>query len=186
VHIFWQKRIREGDETTPWWFPSKTSGGSIREDRIVLPIPMGMHWSDEMPRILPAESQLPDFDKLGRVVVGGEKGLPQAGHGQDARGTRKKVADRPAVIRRNGLVFDIPQPGAPPAGAKILQEAKPTEKAPRPKRSCDPTLIAAARELRDRWVEQISANPALIEVRGKYLVSAGRQEGRLRLPPAAA
>ena len=53
MHIFWQRRIREGDETTPWWFPSQTTGGSIREDRLVLPIPPGKHWSDEMPRILP-------------------------------------------------------------------------------------------------------------------------------------
>ena len=44
VHIFWQKRIRQGDETTPYWFPSQTTGGSIREDRLVLPIPPGMRW----------------------------------------------------------------------------------------------------------------------------------------------
>jgi hypothetical protein len=25
VHIFWQKRIRAGDETTPYWFPAQTS-----------------------------------------------------------------------------------------------------------------------------------------------------------------
>ena len=41
VHIFWQKRIRAGDTTTPWWFPAQTTGGSIREDRLVLPIPPG-------------------------------------------------------------------------------------------------------------------------------------------------
>ncbi len=44
VHIFWQRRIRAGDTETPWWFPAQTSGGSIREDRIVLPIPPGTHW----------------------------------------------------------------------------------------------------------------------------------------------
>src|ERR1700759_2153209 len=54
VHIFWQRRIREGDTTTPYWFPSQTGGGSIREDRLVLPIPPGMKWDDEMPRLLPA------------------------------------------------------------------------------------------------------------------------------------
>ena len=26
VHIFWQRRIREGDHETPWWFPAKTDG----------------------------------------------------------------------------------------------------------------------------------------------------------------
>ena len=58
VHIFWQKRIRQGDTTTPYWFPANTTGGSIREDRIVLPIPPGTHWSDAKPRILPALSKV--------------------------------------------------------------------------------------------------------------------------------
>ena len=49
MHIFWQKRIREGDTTTPWWFPAKTDAGAMREDRLVLPIPPGKQWSDEMP-----------------------------------------------------------------------------------------------------------------------------------------
>jgi hypothetical protein len=26
IHIFWQRRIREGDTETPYWFPSETSG----------------------------------------------------------------------------------------------------------------------------------------------------------------
>src|SRR5688500_19776918 len=40
VHIFWQRRIRAGDtgeKATPYWFPSQTTSGAIREDRIVLP-----------------------------------------------------------------------------------------------------------------------------------------------------
>src|SRR3954453_1378112 len=32
VHIFWQRRIRAGDVTTPWWYPAQTSSGAIRED----------------------------------------------------------------------------------------------------------------------------------------------------------
>jgi len=27
IHIFWQKRIRHGDDQTPWWFPSQTGVG---------------------------------------------------------------------------------------------------------------------------------------------------------------
>ena len=45
VHIFWQRRIRGGDTTTPYWFPSQTTSGSIREDRLVFPIPPDTHWS---------------------------------------------------------------------------------------------------------------------------------------------
>ena len=41
IHIFWQKRIRAGDESTPWWYPSGTDGGAMRDGRIVLPIPAG-------------------------------------------------------------------------------------------------------------------------------------------------
>src|SRR6185503_11577934 len=53
THIFWQRRIREGDCETPYWYPSKTDGGMMREDRIVLPIPPGVHWRSEMPILLP-------------------------------------------------------------------------------------------------------------------------------------
>ncbi len=37
VHIFWQKRIREGDKTTPWWFPCASSvcgGDECGSDRV--------------------------------------------------------------------------------------------------------------------------------------------------------
>src|SRR4051795_521000 len=53
VHIFWQRRVRAGDVTTPYWFPSQTGGGAMREDRLVLPIPPGTHWSEELPAMLP-------------------------------------------------------------------------------------------------------------------------------------
>src|SRR3954470_24739077 len=47
------RRIRQGDTTTPWWFPSETKGGSMMEDRLVFPIPPGTHWSDAKPIVLP-------------------------------------------------------------------------------------------------------------------------------------
>ena len=56
THVFWQKRIREGDTSTPFWYPCKTDGGMMREGRIVLPIPPGVKWSDEMPILLPTSS----------------------------------------------------------------------------------------------------------------------------------
>src|SRR5205814_2758735 len=46
VHIFWQKRIVEGDTETKWWYPCQTNQGAIREDRLVFPIPPGVHWKD--------------------------------------------------------------------------------------------------------------------------------------------
>src|SRR5206468_12042720 len=73
VHIFWQRRIRAGDVTTPYWFPSQTTGGSIREDRLVLPIPPNTHWSDAKPMVLPGERPA-------------EKALPGKGRKEKATG----------------------------------------------------------------------------------------------------
>jgi hypothetical protein len=42
VHIFWQRRIRAGkDTTTPWWFPARRSGRDARGS-IGLPDPAGV------------------------------------------------------------------------------------------------------------------------------------------------
>jgi hypothetical protein len=143
VHIFWQKRIRAGDETTPWWFPSKTAAGSIREDRIVLPIPPGTHWSDAKPLILP----------------GSVDESPQLPAPKRAASKKPTVVEVPAPVRRNGLMFDIPRQGEPlPEATKPAKEAK--AKPAKEKRKCDPRLIAAARELRDRWLEQVNSGEA--------------------------
>jgi hypothetical protein len=154
VHIFWQKRIRSGDTTTPWWFPSKTAGGAIREDRIVLPIPPGTHWSDAKPLILPAE-ELP--------VVSGQ--LP----GEEKRkvAPKAKAVPKPMALGRNGLIYAIPRPGETLPEAK--RESQPKPKVKRAKRACDPRLVSAARELRDRWLEHVNASP--IVANGKYDVS---------------
>src|SRR4051794_5430171 len=57
THIFWQRRIRAGDDTTPYWYPSQTNAGAIREDRLVFPIPPGTHWSEAKPVILPGSTK---------------------------------------------------------------------------------------------------------------------------------
>ena len=49
VHIFWQKRIRANDVSTPWWYPAQTGGGEMREDRLVFPIMPGVSWRDVTP-----------------------------------------------------------------------------------------------------------------------------------------
>jgi hypothetical protein len=149
VHIFWQKRIREGDQTTPWWFPSQTGGGSIREDRLVLPIPPGKHWSDEMPRILPqGQGQSP----VARKALPGKNQTP-------------KLQKPTSMLRQFG-----------PPGAKVQPEPTPEpqakkEKPKRQKVKNDPKLIAAARELRDRWLERVNDDPSLLVAQGKYDVT---------------
>jgi hypothetical protein len=64
---------------------------------------------------------------------------------------------------------------APPAPVEPVKEPKPKRpKAPKAKN--DPKLIAAARELRDRWLEEVNA--------GRYLPGgAAKYEVNRSLPP---
>jgi N-acetylglutamate synthase-like GNAT family acetyltransferase len=147
VHIFWQKRIREGDTGqggTPWWFPAKTDAGAMGADRIVLPIPPGKHWADEMPVILPPE---------------GNRKL-EIRNSKQIQNSKSKIQNRPMPVSRK-LWF---APAVPPPSEKKPREKKPKVKA-------DPKLVAAARELRDRWLEHVNAGEMLLESAGKYDVS---------------
>lgn len=144
VHIFWQKRIRANDTTTPWWFPSKTTGGAIRADRLVLPIPPGTHWSEVTALAMPAAPAL-------------ESTTP-------APKTRKRVRDVALDQPVNGMRFAVPRPGQ----VKTLD--KPVKEKTRVKTKCDAKMVTAARELRDRYLEQVN-DQLLIESCGKYDVS---------------
>lgn len=156
VHIFWQKRIRSGDTTTQWWFPAKTDGGVMRADRIVLPIPPGKHWSDEMPVVF-IETAKPQA-----VIEAGAMSKPLAGS-QRAPKSPMSAKDFRKVRPRQ---FDGPSAGPEPE--PVIQ--KPTREK-KPKVKADPKLIAAARELRDRWLEHVNAGEMLLEGAGKYDVS---------------
>jgi hypothetical protein len=156
VHIFWQKRIREGDETTPYWFPAQTSSGSIREDRLVLPIPPGKHWSDEMPVVLPRE----------------ESTKSQITNVKQTSNSKLRTQNKgPLPPTRRGVQFGRPSAKSEPAPAPAPAAKK--EKQKKQKVKNDPKLIAAARELRDRWLERINEDPAMLEAgsNGKYDVS---------------
>ncbi len=164
VHIFWQKRIRAGDTTTPWWFPSQTSAGSIREDRLVLPIPPGTHWSDAKPMILPGMEEANRVSGAGCRVSGQDKKrLPGSTRTPSPRTPSPPTPS--AAITSGGLRFIAPKPPA----EKTTREPKP--KAPRVKVKNDPRLVAAARELRDRWLEQVNATGEALLAQGKYEVS---------------
>lgn len=151
VHIFWQKRIRQGDQTTPWWFPAKTDGGAIREDRLVLPIPPGMHWSDAKPIVLP--------------------GMEEASQNQAKKlpAPRQTKSNLTPILKAPKSTLGRLQfaPPTPPKPEKPAREAK----APRQKVKADPKFLAAARELRDRWLEKVQEDPSLLLSRGKYDVA---------------
>jgi hypothetical protein len=161
IHIFWQKRIREGDEgpnATPWWFPCKTDSGAIREDRIVLPIPPGLRWSDEMPVILPEAQKSDVRDQTSEKALPDRRRSGSSSLTSDLRPLTSK-AKRPPLNMSCGLrTVDAVAP-APRARAK---------REPRAKTKCDPRLIAAARELRDRWLEKVNAGVLLPAEAGKY------------------
>jgi hypothetical protein len=156
IHIFWQKRIRRGDVSTPWWFPSETSGGAVRENRLVLPIPPGTHWSDAKPLVLPGWGN----DECG--IVNGE--LKKALPGKRSRKPKKElVVVNPSAISAGGLRFAMTAPSV------IEEKAEKKEKKPKVKN--DPQLVAAARELKDRWLEQVNGGMHLPMAAGKYEVS---------------
>jgi hypothetical protein len=151
VHIFWQKRIRAGDTTTPYWFPSQTTGGAIREDRLVFPIPPGTTWQDAKPLILPGE-------------VRGQSSEFSLGIREEQKkiaGPRQKRAKRepaePVTFRAmSGL-----RAGPAPQTALAKREAPKAPKAPKVKQKNDPRLVAAARELRDRYLEEFNGGRLL-------------------------
>ena len=159
----------------PGGSPRRPMAGAMRADRIVLPIPAGVHWSDEMPVIIrpsdePADvkRQLPGKIKKARLPLDAPtKHGPRQYGGPSAKPT-------PAVI-------------AEPVAEKPMPEKKPKPKA-------DPKLIAAARELRDRWLEKVNADSMALPGNGKYELSralddraAPAQEQVPRLPaPMAA
>lgn len=165
MHIFWQRRVRQGvdgqPDEYPYWFPSQTTGGRMGEARIVLPIPPGTHWSDAKPAVLP-----------GAVLPGagmenhGTAALPEGS--EKAKRVRKPKPKAPPIKSSlsvsNGLRFGPPTPAQP-----TVEKPKPQK---RPKQKNDPKHVAAARELRDRYLEQINTERMLPPgAQGKYDVS---------------
>jgi hypothetical protein len=179
IHIFWQKRIRSGDTTTPWWFPSETAGGALRENRLVLPIAPGTHWSDAKPLVLP-------FDAAqggpGGGEVGGQKSevsgllgltsdvrpLTSPRKSRERKPKKELVVVRPTAILSGGLRFTATEPS-------VIEE-KAEKRAKKPKAKNDPRLVAAARELRDRWLEQVNGEGFALPA-GKYDVSRRLEVG---------
>ena len=162
VHIFWQKRIVRGDIATPWWFPSKTDGGAMRADRLAIPIPPGTHWSEARP----LEIQEPE-----------QKKLPKP------RKAKMQQVLAPVRLEEpvNGLCFAIPKPDTSTAivVAEPLEESSGTRETPKPAK-INFRYVQAARELRDRYLEQINhpENAGLIEGRERHATAKA-------LPPAA-
>ncbi len=176
IHIFWQKPVRAADEAAAaqgefcgWWFPSQTGSGALREDRIVLPVPPGTHWSDAKPRVLPGVAALLDEAAAKRKAIE-DANKPSKEERRAERAATKAAAEaakqRAATIASGGLRFGGGPVGGEGlgvgagAGAKGGAE-KPVKKKAKAAKN-DPRLVAAARELRDRWLEKVADEPGLL------------------------
>ncbi len=205
VHIFWQKRIVEGDAQTAWWYPSITGSGAIREDRLVLPIPEGQHWSDARPMVLPrGEEELTtesteDTEKkvgcdsshqsAGKESDGGMNPTLRPGEYEEREGKIYHKGKRlmTAQMMREEAGVGKGQMYMVPHGAKLVREMpvlrRPRVKAKKKvKEKHDPRLVSAVRELRDRWLEHVNGHGLLLPdpTAAKYAV--GRERS---LPPAS-
>lgn len=154
IHIFWQRRIRHGDTSTPYWFPSETRAGAVGEARLVLPIPPGTAWQDAKPAILPG---LQSVDVTQPMLPAGKRQAPvkQTTSHKIAivRSKSRHLCGQPAgtvaVVTKSGIRYiergdHEPEP-----------KAKRERSNPRPKNN--PQHVAACRELRDRYLEAVNA-----------------------------
>ncbi|MEM9883392.1 MAG: hypothetical protein AAF800_10780 [Planctomycetota bacterium] len=190
VHIYWQRRVRDGDSETPYWFPYETSGGMMAESRLVLPIPPGTSWEDAKPVVLPGAERRAAEDRLLEVERGEKAEADKtalAAKRKEARAAAKeaqRLAEGPATV--HGLEIGSGAAGVPtgfalPPEVLAAQEAErkaaeaAAEKqrikderreakrsAKRARRKTDPELLAYSRELRDRWQEAVAAEPGLL------------------------
>jgi hypothetical protein len=150
VHIFWQRRINDGDTATPYWYPSMTNQGAIREDRLVFPIPPGTHWSEVQAVALPSGGEARVAQIEGATSPAPTKKTPKP---------REQATAKPGPL--SGALFFGPP--APPKQAKPVREKK-------PKAKVDPKLVTAARELRDRYLEHVNSEAHALRAIGKYAV----------------
>ena len=183
VHIFWQKRVRAGDATTPWWYPSQTGGGVIRADRLVFPIPTGVHWKDVGAIELASQATVDGGLSIVEKTADGAGDIStidiQHSTIDAPRSKRQKKAPppvaRPPVSPRARGGFWAMQEGVPDTfktQKQLADEAKAARRAERsgthrsPRAtakaathkpvapSIDPRLTAMSRELRDQWAER--------------------------------
>jgi hypothetical protein len=118
------------------------------DDRLVFPIPPGTHWSDVKPVILPGSASTKHET---RAVEPGQPDNPKQIQNRKSK-TPNVAAMKPQPLC-GGIRFAPPEPAPAPASSAAGAE-KPRVK--REKAKADPKLVAAARELRDRYLERLN------------------------------
>jgi hypothetical protein len=149
VHLYWQKRIRAGDGGpgdpsggggggTPYWYPSKTGGGAMREDRVVFPMPPEVHWSKAAPRFLPGVGEV--FEAIVADRAKAERdtlkllAAPETAEDKQAKREAKRAAKRKrdaalsvqaqqsATMAEGGLSFGPPPPTPEQIDAEFAEQ----------------------------------------------------------------
>lgn len=184
IHIFWQRRTRPEDTITPLWYPKGTQGGQIAEGRVILPIPVGHHWKEDLPSLLPPEysgsvpllaNGMPDPVAMKRTP----KTLPGADVTPQQRLLATKIkssvfchaAEGEIVVMVGGRMRKRKRPGYV-APAKDKPEAK-------KRRKVSDEHKDAARELRDRYLEALNEQEPVGNT--KYNVSRAAELARSKL-----
>ena len=134
----------------------------------MLPIPPGTHWRDAKPIVLPGEggdqrSEVSDQKKQ----IAGPRSRTKETSAELAPATSK------AAIAQGGLRFASPKPDVSALKHPLPEQSQRERKK---KVKNDPRLVAAARELRDRWLERVHADPSVLTSSGKYDVSRALTE----------
>ena len=175
VHVFWQRRVHQGD-ACDWWYPSQTTGGSIREDRLVLPIPPDQHWSQARSVLLPGMRDAKQIEADAKAARPIRARKPRAA---------KPAAVEPVGIASGGFRFAAPAPVEPtPAVAEAVKSAK------KPAEKNDPALVRKVRTLRDLYLADVNSGQILLEGKGTHDVGRALPGGtdvgestRLIAPP---
>jgi hypothetical protein len=143
----------------------------MNEARLVLPIPPGTSWRDAKPIVLPGMQRSEVRDQKSEKPK--KLPSPKSSLTSDLRPLTSPSSPPPGkvAIVVGGKIRYIDRPGyVAPLAPEPVPAPKP-KRAPRPKAKNDPKHVAAARELRDRWMEEINSGRYLPEARAKYEVS---------------
>ena len=171
THIFWQRRVRAGDEY-PWWYPYQTRNGAIREDRLVFPIPPGVSWEEAKSVILPEDARAPALeDKATKRKAAARRpaapALPPLSPGTAA------LHGKMALMLGGGRFKYVDRPGPKPVvSAPELAVVEKPKREPKKMLKHEEKALAFCRELRDRYLETVNADPRLLESAGQYEVAA--------------
>lgn len=171
VHIFWERRVRRGDTRTPFWFPAKTTGGAVAEDRLVIPMPPGTSWQDAKPVLLPGRSSAGSVPLL-------ENGLPDPAAAKRAKALPapqltpaerlQQFRERAKGMKRapKGFVKVIKRGGVQHMPTGEMPEAVKPKRPPKPRAKANKEHTDACAELQARYLEHLETLDIAEE--GKY------------------